>query len=115
MGTKATVEEWIRNFSEAEFIVTDSFHGTVFSILFNKPFFSVINLKRGATRFQSLLGAFGLEDRLLDSYNDLQNKDVLKQIDWEHVNNKLERKRDESLLFLTTSLQKNGNVVKNSW
>ncbi|WP_113923025.1 polysaccharide pyruvyl transferase family protein [Cognataquiflexum aquatile] len=106
MGTKASVEEWINSFSEAKFVVTDSFHGTVFSILFNKPFYSVINFKRGATRFQSLLKAFDLEDRLLGSFSDLESKDITNQIDWENVNKKLEGKRTDSFLFLKESLKK---------
>lgn len=106
LGTKATVEEWIRNFSEAEFIVTDSFHGTVFSILFNKPFYSVINFKRGATRFQSLLNLLDLNDRLLGSFSDLETKDITKEMDWDNVNKKLEEKRVDSYLFLTQSLMK---------
>lgn len=104
-GTKSTVENWIRNFNEADFVVTDSFHGTVFSILFNKPFFSVINFKRGATRFHSLLNHLGLEDRLLGSFSDLSNEKIEKDINWSEVNHKLEIFKEESLDFLSNSLQ----------
>lgn len=104
--TKATVEDWIRNFYEAEFIVTDSFHGTVFSILFNKPFYSIINIKRGATRFQSLLKSFNLEDRMLSSFEDLNNSNLNREIDWESVNKILEDKRKISNSFLSKALIK---------
>lgn len=50
-----TVEEWIAIFRDAAFVVTDSFHGTVFSIIFEKPFRSVANETRGGTRFADLL------------------------------------------------------------
>ena len=50
-----TVEEWISIFRDASFIVTDSFHGTVFSILFEKPFRCVANRDRGNARFEDLL------------------------------------------------------------
>ncbi len=66
------VEEWLRGFYDAEFVVTDSFHACVFSILFGKPFVVVGNKERGMARFDSLLKMFGLEDRLvcnLDDYN----------------------------------------------
>lgn len=49
------VEEWIRGFIDAEFVITDSFHGTVFSILFNKPFIAIANKSRGIARFNSIL------------------------------------------------------------
>ena len=50
-----TVEEWISIFRDASFVVTDSFHGTVFSILFEKPFRCVANKDRGNARFEDLL------------------------------------------------------------
>lgn len=105
-STKATVEEWIENFHKAEFIVTDSFHGTVFSILFNKPFFAVINFKRGATRFESLLKAFDLSDRMLSSYKELTESKLKNTIDWTSVNQILDQKRKESYSFLFESLNK---------
>lgn len=61
----APVEEWLENFAGADFIVTDSFHGTVFAIIFRKPFLVVGNRDRGLARFESILRLFGLEDRLV--------------------------------------------------
>lgn len=59
------VEQWLRGFYDAEFVVTDSFHACVFSILFGKPFLAISNAGRGMSRFTSLLSMFGLEDRLV--------------------------------------------------
>lgn len=105
-GTKASVETWVENFYRSEFILTDSFHGTVFSILFNKPFFAIINRNRGAARFESLLGAFNLTDRLLESFEDLTDKKIEKKIDWISINQILDQKRKESFSFLAESLNK---------
>lgn len=49
------VEQWLRSFMDAKFVITDSFHGTVFSILFEKPCIVIQNSSRGNDRFQSLL------------------------------------------------------------
>ncbi len=98
------VEEWIRGFIDAEFVITDSFHGTVFSIIFNKPFISIDNKSRGLTRFESLLKLFQLEDRLIFSYKDL-NLNGLKEIDWEKVNDTLKEERDNSEKFLERYLK----------
>lgn len=49
--------------------IVDSFHGMVFSIIFNKPFWAIGNVSRGMSRFTSLLKMFHLEDRLLDADN----------------------------------------------
>lgn len=52
---RLTVEEWVAIFRDASFVVTDSFHGTVFSVIFGKPFRSVVNETRGGARFADLL------------------------------------------------------------
>lgn len=59
------IERWIRGFMDAKFVVTDSFHGCVFSIIFGIPFVVIGNVSRGMTRFNSLLQLFGMEDHLL--------------------------------------------------
>ena len=97
------VEEWIRGFMDAEFVVTDSFHGTVFSIIFNKPFISIANESRGTTRFTSLLKLFQLEDKLVHSLSDF-NLTGYKEINWENVNSILEREKTSSIQFLKDHL-----------
>lgn len=101
------VTAWINGFCNASFIVTDSFHGTVFSILFNKPFVVVANSKRGNARFFSLLKMFGLEDRLLLDISSFSIEDIngLKEIDWNAVNSVLQKSRKISMDFLISNLQ----------
>lgn len=98
------VTTWLRAFMDAEMTIVDSFHGMVFSILFNKPFWVIGNAKRGMSRFTSLLRVFHLEDRLLDA-NHLDEVDVDKSIDWKSVNDILENKRSESISILLNKLQ----------
>lgn len=62
-----SVEQWLRGFACAKFVLTDSFHGCVFSILFGKPFLAFGNVRRGLSRMQSLLKMFGLESHLIMS------------------------------------------------
>lgn len=98
-------EKWIKGFMDAKFVVTDSFHGTVFSILFNKPFISIANKGRGLTRFTSLLKLFQIEDRLILS-SDSFNPEKVKAIYWERTNSILKNKKEESLQFLKEHLKK---------
>ena len=65
-------ETWVRAFRDASFVITDSFHGTCFAILFEKQFFSIVNRYRGTSRFSSLLSQVGLEGRMIDSLSDYQ-------------------------------------------
>jgi len=72
------VEEWLIAFRDADFIVTDSFHGAVFSILMNKPFFVYSNPQRGSDRFDTLLQHFDLKERLIN--DDTSRTDIINII-----------------------------------
>ena len=96
------VESWLQGFDDAEFVITDSFHACVFSILFNKPFYVIGNESRGLTRITSLLKQFGLEDRLIKDTSPIPFPN--DKIDWEDVNNRLANLRKKSYDFLTKSL-----------
>lgn len=92
-----TVEQWISLFFYADFVITDSFHGTVFSILFQKEF---VNLYPPlfSERLDSLLSMFGIEERHI---SDCSRFDILdKRIDYRRVNEILDEKRKESLEFI---------------
>ena len=94
-----TVEAWLKAFHDAEFVFTDSFHGCVFSILFNKPFVVYGNQKRGMTRFHSLLAQFGLEDRMVTNSSEA-TRIACMSIDWDRVNARLDELRVQSRSFL---------------
>ena len=67
------IEEWLATFRDADFIMTDSFHGAVFSIIFGKPFIVIDNPKRGTGRIRSLLQLFGLENHFIESIDKLED------------------------------------------
>lgn len=56
--TKLTIQEWLAMFRDASYVVTDSFHGTIFSIVFKKDFQCLYNNDRGNARFKSLLDLY---------------------------------------------------------
>ena len=98
--------QWLKGFQDAEFVITDSFHGTVFSILYNKPFIALGNERRGMSRFSSLLRTFGLEDRLvLDLKADGATELLEQSVDWSQVNEILDRERKKAMNFLKDNLE----------
>lgn len=99
----SSIEKWLRGFYDAKFIITDSFHACVFSIIFQKPFICIGNKNRGMSRFDSLLSMFDLTDRLVD-ISELNNYKI-SDIDWGKINKTLSIKRNEAHIFLETSLQ----------
>ena len=93
------VTQWLRAFMDSKFVVCDSFHGAVFSIIFNKPFLVIGNKKRRFSRFTSLLRFYGLEDCIIS-----ESKDVLtvvnRSFEWELINSKRKFMKEKSYLYM---------------
>ena len=101
--TQPSVEKWLQAFIDADYVVTDSFHGCVFSIIFHKPFVVIGNNERGVDRFNSLLSIFHLEKRMVHENTVLE--DVLNEsIDYSYVDSIMKDWVKRSYEFLTVSL-----------
>lgn len=98
-----SIEDWVASFYTTNFVITDSFHGMVFSIIFNKQFVVLLNDNRGKDRFISLCNILNLQDRLVDPNFEI---DVdFKPVNYLEVNKKLETLRCKSKLFLLNALK----------
>lgn len=97
-----SVTSWLRAFMDAKMVIVDSFHGAVFSIIFNKPFWVIGNQDRGIVRFESLLETFGLEDRMIEPN---QVVDYSKAINWKIVNKKLKSEQTRCLEILADAFK----------
>ena len=93
-------EDFIGLFREAKYVVSTSFHGTVFSILLHKPFICLGHF--GKSRFHSLLDMIALQDRLVDVAS--QREVEFSCIDWNSVDEILYQKRKEAILFIERAL-----------
>ncbi len=93
-----SVEQWLGLFRDASYVVTDSFHGTVFSIIYNHDFISFANEKRGIDRFESLLTSFGLQNRIWGKGVEANPN---AHIDWIEVEARLLKEKKESMRFLS--------------
>ena len=80
-------------------MVTDSFHGCVFSVIFHKNFYTFTNEKRGNDRIISLLEMLNLTSRFIDENIEISD------ISWEKVDKILKIKQEISLNFLKESLK----------
>jgi exopolysaccharide biosynthesis predicted pyruvyltransferase EpsI len=100
------VEQWIKNIRDAELVVTDSFHGVVFSIMMNTPFIVLVNEVGGISRLENLLGELNLEDRLVkDEDLEKYTTTTMKPIDWRRVNQIVKKKRKQSGNWLLKAVQ----------
>lgn len=95
--------EWLGLIKNATFVITNSFHGTVFSLIFNKQFITVPlsgTAKKMNNRIDTLLQTFDLQDRLT---ND--NLTLLNPIDYDNIRERLNRIRQEGLSALSSLLE----------
>lgn len=97
------LEQWLKSFRDAEMVVTDSFHATVFSIIFGKRFIITGNPFRGMARITSLLGMLGLEDHFVMNASQLDSRSdySIPGTAFE----RLEALREDSLSFLKKALE----------
>lgn len=84
-ATMPDPKDWLAGFANAEYVITDSFHGMVFSIIFNKKFLVIPNKDRGLDRFYSLLKILNLQDRIQTGWKD-QHEVLSKDIDYFEIN-----------------------------
>lgn len=102
---RVSIPLWIKNIAEAEFVITRSFHGMIFSII-HKRQFAVVSSKNGRnTRLTNLLHRLGLDARFFKSFEELKSAKPWKQpIDYNVVTPKLNLIREESLNILKDSI-----------
>lgn len=86
--------DWLAGFANANYVLTDSFHGVVFSIIFKKKFKVLINSERGSARFLSLFKVLGIDDDIFITDAGLTNNLGWFKMEFEFVNTY------DSILFL---------------
>lgn len=100
------IEERLRNIIESDFYVADSFHGVCFAIIFRKNFVAILNRKRGASRFTSILHVLNLEDRIVENLSQLENNEnIFEDIDYDKVYRILAKEQIRCKNWLLTHLE----------
>lgn len=109
-----TLGEWLSCFKNARYIISDSFHGACFSLIFNKDFTVLRNTKRGPARFSCLLSPVGLEDRVALTHFGVGEKFIedydSRHIDYEQVNESLRNTAEECRKWLAGALEPLANI-----
>ena len=103
---KVSLPQWLGAIEQSRFVVTNSFHGTVFSILFHRPFVA-LKIKGEMSgmneRAATLLKTVGLEDRFLYADDTAGIKRAVgSEIDWPSVDEKLKARRLDTDAFFAS-------------
>lgn len=96
------IPEWLHYISHCRYLITDSYHGVCFAIIYNKPFSAVGNVKRGLTRFESLLRLCELSHRLVLPGMPHEPR---KEENWEKVTGILDAHKVQSIKILNDALR----------
>lgn len=100
-SVKPDILEFVALFKDSKYVITDSFHGTVFSIMFNKNFWAYNGGASNFSRIDNLLHNLKLENQIITNVSEI---DFNKSIDFNYANQKIIEERNHSIEFLNTSL-----------
>lgn len=100
--TLPSIGHWLSSFRDAEYVVTDSFHACVFSIIFHKPFIVYGNSERGLSRFTSLLKTFHLEESMVLCSKDFIIEKLKPLPD--DIESVIRKQKEKALAFLSSHL-----------
>lgn len=99
--SNVTVSDFLMYFKNASLVVTNTFHGTIFSIIYRKGFYA-FKPSAGPTRIRDLLSIVGLSERLVQS--DLEAQKLSPELNYRDVEGKIQKFRCDSLLWLQNAL-----------
>ncbi len=105
--SKANIEEYLWHIRNAKFVLADSFHGLCFSCIFNKPFASLVNHKRGNSRFVTLSAILGIEHRMFDNMSSIvENADNLMNVsDYLGINKRMALAKEKAEKWLISAIE----------
>ena len=101
----ANLKEWLYFYYNAKNVFTDSYHGTIFSILFRKSFITLRNKKRGGERFTSLLTPLKLMNRLFETADCINKYDLYDNINYNIPIKELTKIKEDSYIWLQNQLE----------
>lgn len=101
---RASVQDWLKCIRDSTFIITDSFHGACFSLIFNKPFICINNYNRGIERFVQLATLFNIRDLFVDEKNITKDSVKFNTKRYVSINKILDKNRTISKTWLLNAL-----------
>lgn len=99
------IENWLNAIKNCKLLISNSFHGICFAIIFNKPFICLGKETEAPDRFDSLFELLGIENKCVNSINEIYEKDCIFNIDYEKVNKKIKQEAIRGIEFLRNSIE----------
>ncbi|MBR6722669.1 Coenzyme F420 hydrogenase/dehydrogenase, beta subunit C-terminal domain [bacterium] len=109
-----SVSNWLKYIKDCKLLITDSFHGVCFALIFNKPFICLKNKKRGQTRFDSFIETFEIKDNFVSSLDEIYSLDLDNNINYGEFNRKLDEEVSRCKVILKEVLCNNYSNNENA-
>ena len=106
-NSNCLTEDWLKSIRDCRLLLTDSFHGACFALIFNKPFICIRNKDRGDERFQSLIDEFDIRKNFVYEINEIYQKDFDYSINYSLLNSKLKIKIESDLNIINKIFNEN--------
>ena len=101
----ASIENWLKTVQNCKFLLTNSYHGMCFAIIFNKPFICTINGTAGSSRIDTIMKELGLNIKILNSIEDIYTNYEPEYIDYDVVNQKITQLAKEGVDKIKSALE----------
>ena len=104
LNNQSSVQDFIYYMFNSNAVITNAFHGTIFSIIFNKPFITIYDKTNAKERFNSLANLFGIHERFYENNQRIDFEQLRKPLNLN--NNLLNQLKLKSINFLKNNLEK---------
>ncbi len=95
------INDFLWYVKNAKFVITNSYHGTIFSILFERPFYTFV-VETMRSRIDTLIEIAGIENRVIETPFFINQ--VVEEIDFNRIKRKIEKEKKQSLQYIKTAL-----------
>ena len=99
-----SIEDYLYYIKHCKYLITDSFHGICFGLIFNRNVVISLN-NRANSRIHSLSNIFNLDNRIVNNVKDIEERNLLKDMDYSYINKKLELEKKRSIEWLKEALE----------
>lgn len=112
-NANVSIEEFLARIMYAEYFITDSYHGLCFALIFNKKFYCYYNVKRGNSRFVSLIEMLKIPQKCFISDESLSLFEINLKSDYKSINENIDLFKSESINWILSSLNNPGKLSSN--
>lgn len=109
-----SIESWLTAIKDCEFLITNSYHGTCFAIIFNKPFICLSAEMNGSARFDSLFEILSIKPILIKSIDEIYKAKCINYPDYDAISNKIKSESKKGIEYLKYAINAPKCITENS-